>query len=437
LNCVQVAGPDATSDLWTSLFYYMRGLFITVGGTAGPQRTAATEGEQVWLQARVYNYSLIDMDDPLLTHPAAKIKVRFYAQPWDTNSYTPIGDSFLIDEVQIDPLPGFGTSASPNWGIARTSWDTTGYGDKDFLFWVVVWMEDGTGNLVPELTGHGLTAIPGTLTSIKNVPIETIDLDVCEQFGGESDITIDKNTCGLETSTTSVSDNVGFFHQVFSVLPATGATAARGPEGTLRLKDVRVNKNTVKQGQPVEVRAEVQSLDGETLSAKVFLFEGEPRAEKVAVDVDQLARIRRGDSHAVHMVYVPRTCGPQELVMVAELGRRREVRGRTSLEVECLAQAAPNRPPQAKLRVTALQPGSGATTVMQLDGTKSSDKDGTLVSYRFAVVDRKSGAVVYGPVTGTTAVVQVPLAAGQYAGRLTVTDNAGATAQTTRNFVVK
>ena len=130
----------------------------------GPQLTQATAGAPLLLRTRVYNYSLADM-------PAgSNIVVQFYGQPWDPNLLVSAGNAFLIDSVQLPPLPGFNSASSggttPNWTMASTEkLDTTSYGDQYLVFWVLVYMTDALG-LVPEMPGHGLTAIPPTLDSI-------------------------------------------------------------------------------------------------------------------------------------------------------------------------------------------------------------------------------------------------------------------------------
>ena len=51
VNCVSFNDP-APDDLWNSEFYQMRGLFVTVDDTTGPQRATATAGDELFLQAR-------------------------------------------------------------------------------------------------------------------------------------------------------------------------------------------------------------------------------------------------------------------------------------------------------------------------------------------------------------------------------------------------
>jgi len=66
---------------------------------------------------------------------SSSVVVRFYAQPWDPNQLVPAGNAFLIDEVELQPLPGFNSISSggttPNWAVASTTaLDTTSLGNQ-------------------------------------------------------------------------------------------------------------------------------------------------------------------------------------------------------------------------------------------------------------------------------------------------------------------
>ena len=109
------------------------------------------------LQARVYNYSLKAMD------PNTTVHVRFYGQEWDQTTNRAIGNSFVIGETVLGPIPPFNTDTpDPNWLLASLpkSFDTTPYADKALTFWVIVWMQDTNGHLVQELDNHGLMTGP-------------------------------------------------------------------------------------------------------------------------------------------------------------------------------------------------------------------------------------------------------------------------------------
>ena len=205
------ANPGNPAD---SEFYFMKGLYITPAGASGQgsQIVQATAGDAISLQARVYNYSLVDMP------PGSTVHVRFYGQPWDETRATSPGPAFVINEVILtNPIPGFG-GQEPNWVLAGTTLDTTTYANQYLIFWVVVWMEQN-GKLVPETTGHGLTAIPGPTAAPTAVAIERY------------------------------SNNVGFYKQPFFVCPKEacprrGARARPGAE-SLAVEKVQIAPNRV------------------------------------------------------------------------------------------------------------------------------------------------------------------------------------------------
>ena len=187
------------SDPAGSEFYFMKGLYITPASAngQGSQIVQATAGDVIQLEARVYNYSLVDMP------PGSAVHVRFYGQPWDNATHDFGGPAFVINEVTLDPIPGFnspsGGGQQPNWAMAGATLDTTDYADTYLVFWVVVWMEQN-GALVAEPAGHGLTALPGPTTAPTALAIERY------------------------------SNNVGFYNQPFFVCsnpcPAASASAA-------------------------------------------------------------------------------------------------------------------------------------------------------------------------------------------------------------------
>jgi hypothetical protein len=135
------------------------------------------------------------------------VKVRFYRQAIEGT--TPVGNSVLISEQSVAPLPGFNsanTPDQPNWTTATATLDTSGLGESYQIFWVVVWAEDASGLLVTELPGHGLSAFPGTLLGIGDAPLEQVMLN------GESK---------------TFSNNVGYLHRKFYV--AAQSVQAPGP----------------------------------------------------------------------------------------------------------------------------------------------------------------------------------------------------------------
>lgn len=120
MDCVDIAPYFDDSgkpvDPWVSNFYSMRGLFITDADNAGPgpQLGFATAGDKINLAVRVYNYSLM----PVVA--GNHVHVRFYAMPVDSSNGNSLGNSFLIGESVVDPVPPFQDStADLNWRVVQ------------------------------------------------------------------------------------------------------------------------------------------------------------------------------------------------------------------------------------------------------------------------------------------------------------------------------
>ncbi|MGI8566463.1 MAG: hypothetical protein ACR2LZ_08290 [Pyrinomonadaceae bacterium] len=204
MDCVNLA-PSSPDNPWLSEFHNMRGFFISNARSPGqgPQLETAKAGDKLTLQARVHNFSLTAMND------GSKVHARFYGQEWNNSNNSSAGDSFLIGEDVLAPIPPFSTDpgADLNYVYAKTNFDTTPYQGKSLVFWVVVWTEKADGTLAPEIANHGLTAIPGALTKLSDVPVET------------TTITDNTNT----TKTVSFSNNVGFYKSAFYVFAPSSA----------------------------------------------------------------------------------------------------------------------------------------------------------------------------------------------------------------------
>jgi hypothetical protein len=305
LECVTFNTPEP-DNVWTSGFYHMRGLLVTVGAQSGPQRARAKEGERVFLRARVYNLSLKDMD------PGTKVHARFYRQEWNSDN-TPKGDSVLISEEVIShPLPGFNT-LSNNWMEASTHFDTTGLGDTQWLFWVVVWGQDDDGNLVTELPGHGLATVKDKedWKWITDVPLEEVTLN---------------------GNRTSFSNNVGVLKQAFYIEPE--ANEADNNNGEVVVEAVNVTPMGFSHNTPVvfRVEAEVVSYGGDAVNGvTVEFYNGDPDEEGVLFDVEYIAHLRRDEVNLVRIRYRPLNLGPQEIVVLAR-HRSETARGDVTFE---------------------------------------------------------------------------------------------------------
>lgn len=329
LDCVTFNAPcDPTAvppcDLPLAQFYWMRGFLITPADAPGegPLNTTATAGDVLSLQARVYNYSLTDMpmgtpDMPMDT----QVHVRFYGQEWDESQFTFMGDAFLIDEVIVSPIPAFNSNLNqgtlPNWTLASTMFDTANYpdiSDTYLVFWVVVWMEDAAGALVAEMPGHGLTAIPGTLTSLADAPVE------------------------------AYSNNVGFFNQPIFIEAQGSLPATQGaPPGMPMVQSVVVSPAVAQPGQRLEVRAEVGST-GAPLHGTTLVFGDESGGRFKAFDSEHVPWVRSGDTYIARVPVRLDTCG-EHTISVAAAGAGGQPQATARVQVICSPTPTPTVPP--------------------------------------------------------------------------------------------
>jgi hypothetical protein len=213
----------------------------------GPQLTTATAGDQLRLQARVYNYSLVDMPT------GTQADVRFYGQVYDNGNL--VGNSFLIGEDVIGPIPGFNSTSTngeaPNWTLAGTTFDTTGRANQYLIFWVLVWMLAGDGNLLPELEDHGLTQNPAPLSfaQITDVPTEPY------------------------------SNNVGFYGYNSPFYVAAPDSALAGPpvqEGDLIIDRLSIPTTPILLDGKTKISAHLSTEDTHLGSLLVAFYDGDP-----------------------------------------------------------------------------------------------------------------------------------------------------------------
>ncbi|MDX1415868.1 MAG: VCBS repeat-containing protein [Candidatus Promineifilaceae bacterium] len=315
-NCVEFNEPQP-DHLWTSKFYWMRGLLLTVGGATGLQRNWAEVGDNIFLQARVYNYSLRDLDSD------SEILVRFYRQ--EVDGTTPTGDSELIAEEIVAPLPGFRSLTNPdapNWQTVTTSFTATPeLADKYYIFWVLVWAEDGQGNMVHELPAHGLSEIPGPLTSIVDVPLEQIE-------------------GGVETETSTYSNNVGFLKATFYISPQSSLQSAPNtPDSVpeLEIHNLTVTPNPAALGEQLVVSGDIFAKGGEAQAVVVHFHEDDPEDESDVFDVENLPYIRPNDSYHFRVPHREVSCGTHDIWVIVNHRQDNEVRAKTSFVVPCLS----------------------------------------------------------------------------------------------------
>jgi hypothetical protein len=306
-NCFELA-PRRPENLWDSNFHVMRGFFISnaASGGKGPQLTTATAGDELQLEARVYNYSFKAMPEN------SEVHVRLYAQQIDVNNlHRPVGSSVLIDEVKLPPIPAFSDDddAPLNWVLAKTTFNTTGYDGKYLMFWVVAWIEDATGNMVPEVEGHGLTKKPEQITSLAEIGEETY------------------------------SNNVGFYNAAFYVFPAQSSTASTGGDGepaTIDIINAQVSEKRVMQGQTVDVSAELVAENNNASGVTALLYDGDPHVDGTVFGLEQIPYIAENGPYQVEAPYNAGACGKHDLFVVVHEGTPNEVLWRVGkVKVDC------------------------------------------------------------------------------------------------------
>jgi hypothetical protein len=306
MDCA-VLGPSFPNKPWDSLFHIMRGFFISsaLNPGKGPQLTTAKAGDKLTLQARVYNYSLTPMPS------GTEVHVRFYVRPVDSMK-VPIGNSSLINDqdVVLSPIRPFSDDdgAPVNWVLASTTFDTTPYANQYLTFWVVVWMQSPDGQLVAEIAGHGLKAIPGTLSSIADVETE------------------------------KYSNNVGFYNSEFYVFSRDAVEAGSSPDeepaiiemDALQLSDCRAGRGQVIDVSTV-LTAETSSASGLT----AIFYDGNPNAGGKAFGLERAPFIAANGQYKVEAPYYANACGTHEVFVVVHEGAPNEVLRKSSLTVDC------------------------------------------------------------------------------------------------------
>ena len=294
-------------EIWNSEFHWMRGLFITGSSGSGPQFTTATAGDQLLLQARVYNLSLAPMPDGTVVH------VRFMGTPWKTTNpggNTPAGASFQIGEQTVGPIPPFNSDTdSPNWVLVPQPFDTSGTNcggqscdDQDLVFWVVVWMADASSAPIAELSLHGLKATPASGADFLAV-------------------------AALEET---YSNNLGFYNQVFHIYPKSSATEAQAttpPEGEIGAQITAVGSaaRLVRRGERTLVAAQVSTGTQElTGGLKVGFYDGDPLRGGALFGLHHVPHLRANGTYDFRVSFRPGACGRHTLYIVAGNGTRHE-----------------------------------------------------------------------------------------------------------------
>ncbi len=197
------------------------------------------------------------------------------------------GDSFFIGESQIQAISGFKANGGndPNWKLTSVDFDTSNYARSNLVFWVVAWMEDGSGKLVPEMPGHGLKSNPAAnLRQILDVPIE------------------------------DYSNNVGMYgvNQQFYVLPKTTSLAAEQSGGKLQSIALTVDPKAP-LGLRAKIVANLKAAKASVDNVNIAYFDGDPAKGGVLLDVQKIANIESGEQYYHRSFFVPQSCGTHTL----------------------------------------------------------------------------------------------------------------------------
>jgi hypothetical protein len=191
------------------------------------------------------------------------------------------------------------------------------------VFWVVVWMQED-GALVPEVTGHGLTAIPGPTavpTASRSSPTATTWASTYRQ-----PVFICPSICAQ---------------------PA-GLGVARDPG--LGITAVTVAPARVRQFETATITATLAARDAGRDGVLVVFYDGEPGRGGQAFDAELIPHIRRRDVYVTRVRFRPPACGTHTIVVAAETAT-----AASTLTVDCEADG-----PGSAFTGKAERVGSGA-----------------------------------------------------------------------------
>jgi hypothetical protein len=242
---------------------------------------------------------------------AGQVHVRFYGVPWNQSTHSPAGNAFLIGEDVLGPIPPFdASSTAPNWVLASTTWDTTNRGNQYFTFFVLAWIQQGDGSnasLGQEMLGHGLSGLPGTLTSFSDAA------QLEEIVSGQP---------------VSYSNNLGFYNHAFYVIPqSSSATLAQTQPapGDVRLEQIELAQPQVAAGQSLEVAVHLRTHTQSASGVHVVFYDGDPQHGGRAFDEERIAHIRAHDTTQARVRFRPDVCGARRIYVTVGRGKPYEV----------------------------------------------------------------------------------------------------------------
>ena len=256
-----------------------------------------------------------------------QVHVRFYFTPLNQT------DSVLISERTLPPIPPFCQGATPisdcpqnappNWVLAQTKFDTSQFdqtknGNVSVMFWVLVWMQRPDGKLVLEMPGHGLTGVPGTLTSFA----DAAKLEECQTDGN------------------CYSNNLGFYKQAFYIAAPTtaavsGPLAALTGKASVDISNIEVPTQQINRNTNVVVSATLSPSAAHAAAVTANFYDGDPQHGGRLFDVEQIPYIAKNQKYLVETLYRAKTCGVHELFVVVDVGQQKMVQRASPVTVAC------------------------------------------------------------------------------------------------------
>src|SRR5208283_208084 len=204
------------------------------------------------------------------------------------------GNGFEIGQTQLSSIPGYksvtGSQELPNWTTASVEFNTADFPDQlanNFMvFWVVVWMEDAQGNLVPEIPGHGLTMNPRNLNlqQITQVPIETY------------------------------SNNVGMYgvNAPFFIFPANQLLGSNGSNGFLQNLSLSADQQILLENRS-KVTSQLQARNGPVQNVTIAYYDGEPAHGGQLLDLQHISYLDPDVTYQHRSFFTPESCGIHKL----------------------------------------------------------------------------------------------------------------------------
>ncbi|MGR8934022.1 MAG: hypothetical protein ACU837_06475 [Gammaproteobacteria bacterium] len=301
-------------------FYAMKGFFVTsqsqqsLPTPAGPNLQSANDGDVLTLWARVYNYSFGKVPS------GAIVKARFYRQEIDNSkgeliagTLQQIGDATMPHGVSPFPNSDVNalacTAASRNWELVNVAFDTAGLSGtigKDYLFWVVAWMEDSSGNVLKERPDHGLG-----------------DFDPNAQYSDLTELPVEGH-----------SNNVGLYNAGFHIYPpltaqaATGqklAAAAASKTPLVDLVNFKSRKARVVLGKQTTLSVRSVAGDQDLGPHSIYFYDRYQNVNGVLrsklFDSEHIVHIDAHRSYLARASFQPESCGVHTLVAKIKPGQ--------------------------------------------------------------------------------------------------------------------